>query len=92
MKKLMRKLFSPVLGYFESGTEDYSYRPSHRKILIALGALFLLLSLGCLYASIAADASAGFLPAAVFFVVGAVCQVVGWLGNERAVARIWKSR
>lgn len=92
MKALLRKLFAPVLNPFESGSGEYAYRSSHRKILIALGMLFLFLSIGCLYASIAAAASAGFLPATVFFVVGTVCEIVGWLGNERAVARIWKSR
>lgn len=92
MRALLRKLFAPVLNPFESGSGEYVYRSSHRKILIALGLLFLLLSFGCLFASITAGASAGFLPATVFFVVGSVCEIVGWLGNERAVARIWKSR
>ena len=92
MRALLRKLFAPALNPFESGSDEYAYRSSHRKILIALGLLFLLLSSGCLFASITAEATAGLLPTTVFFVVGSVCEIVGWLGNERAVARIWKSR
>ncbi|TNE81251.1 MAG: hypothetical protein EP334_02495 [Gammaproteobacteria bacterium] len=92
MKALLRTLCAPILRPFESAAGDYEYRPSHRKILIALGLLFLLLSGGCFYASFAASSAAGLLPATVFFVVGAVCEIVGFLGSDRAVARIWKSR
>ncbi|WP_461481971.1 hypothetical protein [Porticoccus sp.] len=88
----MRKLFSPVLGYFESGNGEYAYRESHRKILVALGGLFLLLSFGSLYASIVAAKPAGALPVTIFFLVGSVCEIVGLLGSNRAVAKIWKSK
>lgn len=92
MKDLLRNLFAPILGPFEAGTGDYEYRPSYRKILIAMGLLFLLLSGGCVYASLSASSAVGMLPALVFFVVASVCGIVGFLGSDRAVARIWKSR
>ena len=92
MKALMRKLFSPVLDLFESGEEQYVYRESHRKILIAAGFLFLILSFGSLYASITASEFGGILPVIVFFLAGAVCEIVGFLGSDRAVAKIWKSK
>ncbi len=44
MKEFLRKVFSPILDTFESGDDDYAYRPSHRTILIVVGVLFLVLS------------------------------------------------
>ncbi|WP_461518028.1 hypothetical protein [Porticoccus sp.] len=92
MKALLRKLFTPVINHFESGNNEYTYQPSHRKILIALGALFLLLAFGSLYASIISTKMAGILPAIVFLLVGGVCEIVGFFGSDRAVANIWKRK
>jgi hypothetical protein len=33
---------------------------------------------------------AGIIPIMLFLLTGLVCGVVGLLGNDRAVARIWK--
>jgi len=86
----MRKVFSPVLSMFESGEAIYAYRASHRKILIAVGLLFLLLSFGSLIAMIRIANYGGILPVLVFFVIGLGCEVVGLLGTDKAVANIWK--
>ena len=69
MHALLRTLFAPLLNILEKGDEPYGYKPSHRKILLAVGALFLLLA--C---------------------VSLVCLVVGAVGSERAVAKLWGSR
>lgn len=34
----------------------------------------------------------GLIPVAVFLAVGLVCEVVGALGSDKAVARMWKSK
>ena len=44
MKSAFRKLFSPILNYFESSEGEFNYRKSHRTILIIVGGLFLFLS------------------------------------------------
>lgn len=92
MKALLRKLFSPVLNLFESGEAEYVYKPSHRKILIAVGLLFLILSSGSIYASIVAATWGGIVPISVFLLIGVVCGIVGFLGSDRAVATMWKSK
>ncbi|MGB4248296.1 MAG: hypothetical protein WBJ75_11305 [Pseudohongiellaceae bacterium] len=92
MHATLRKLFAPILDIFEQGDGPYVYRPSHRKILIAVGALFFILSLVSLYFSMIAGGSGAFVPVVVFFVVSLVCLVVGGLGTERAVAKIWGSK
>lgn len=92
MKELIRKLFSPILNYFEAGQGEYSYKESHRKILMVIGVLFLFLSAVCAYLSFKAFELGGILPVLIFFSVGVICEIVGFLGNDRAVAKIWKSK
>lgn len=92
MKTFLRKTFSPILNPFESGDDDYVYRPSHRKILIVVGALFLLLSVGGLAATVVTSLYGGLIPMVFFLVAGLVCEVVGLLGSDKAVARMWKSK
>lgn len=86
----MRTIFSPVLNIFESSDTEYAYRASHRKILIAVGLLFLILSFGSVFAMISSANYGGVLPALVFFIIGLGCEVVGLLGTDKAVANIWK--
>ena len=92
MKAQLQKLFSPVLNLFETGEGEYRYKRSHRTILIVVGALFLLLSLVSLAAAFYAAQAAAWLPFIVFFLAGAVCEIVGFLGSDRAVAKIWGNR
>lgn len=92
MKAALRKLFSPILNYFESGDGDYVYKPSHRKILLFIGGLSFVLSIISLVAALAAAQWAGFLPILIFFIGGFICVIVGLLGNEHAVAKIWGSK
>ncbi|HEY5734134.1 MAG TPA: hypothetical protein VIU36_05165 [Gammaproteobacteria bacterium] len=89
MKTKLQDLFSPVLGYFESGEGGYSYKQSHRTVLIVMGVLFLMLSFVSLAAAIVTAQVAAGLPFLIFFSAGAVCLIVGGLGSDRAVARLW---
>jgi hypothetical protein len=88
----MTSLFSPILRVFETGEGEYAYRKSHRKILIAVGALFFILSCISLFAAFRLSEPAGFFPAIFFLLAATVCEVVALLGSDRAVARIWKSK
>lgn len=91
MKEQLRKLCSPVLKIFERGDEPYNYKPLNRKILIVMGLLFSGLATGVFYVS--PSGNYGFLlPVIVFYTVGIVCIIVGVLGNDRAVAKIWGNR
>lgn len=92
MKDTLRKVFSPLLKPFESGETDYIYRESHRSILKFVGLLFLFLAFVSLYAAVKASALGGAIPATVFLVIGLVCEIVAFLGSDRAVANIWKRR
>jgi hypothetical protein len=92
MRETLRALFAPLLRLFESGDGPYSYRPSHRTILLAVGALFLLLASLSLLAAIAAAQAFAFFPFLIFLAGSVVCLVVGGLGSDRAVAKIWGNR
>lgn len=92
MKIMLRKLASPILNYFESGEEVFAYKESHRKILIAVGVLFLFLSSVSLFVTIKTGQYGGMIPILVFLSAGVVCGIVGFLGTDQAVARMWKTR
>jgi hypothetical protein len=92
MKTSLRKIFAPILGLFESGDAEFRYKRSHRTILIAVGVLFALLSVISLVAAIYAAQPGALIPFLVFFSVSAVCLIVGFLGSDRAVAKIWGNR
>jgi hypothetical protein len=92
MKTALRKQFSPILNYFESGEGDYVYKASHRKVLLVMGLLSFVLSIVSFIASVVAGQWAGFLPILIFFIGGFICMTIGFLGNDYAVARIWGSK
>ena len=92
MKTRLRKVFSPILALFEKGGGEYNYKPSHRTVLIVVGFLFLFLSFVSLSAAIYTAQAGALVPFVVFFSAGAVCAIVGFLGSDRAVAKIWGNR
>ena len=90
MKSALRKLFAFILNPLEQGEGLYAYRPSHRKILLIIGLMFTTLGALAIAAAVFVGQLAGALPGVVFIAVGVVCAVVGLLGEDRAVARLWK--
>ena len=92
MKALLRKAFSPILENFESGTEEYVYKVSHRVILIVMGCIFSVLSTAVAVMATEADNMGYYIPVFIFGLVSLVTLVVGTLGNERAVASIWGNK
>lgn len=89
MKNALQRLCRPVLAWFEKGEPAASYRPSHRMILLAVAALFLLLFAVSLYLALSAGQLGALIPVVAFFVVSSVSLIVGTLGSDIAVARIW---
>lgn len=92
MRAFFTRLFRPILAFFETGQPAQGYRPSHRKILIAVGVLFGFLCAVSVYFGVTADMMGALIPSLIFFAVSLVCLVVAFLGSDAAVARIWGSR
>jgi len=91
VKHLLRKIFSPILKIFESGTDAYAYKPSHRIILIIMGSMFsALATLVFLFAQ--GEDPVYLLPVLIFGSLGATSLLVGFIGTERAVEKIWSSK
>ena len=92
MKHLLRKICAPILNIFEQGDEEYAIKPLSRKILIVISILFSSLAAAVLY-FIPEDAEIGYyLPVFIFSLIAFIGLVVGSLGTDRAVAKIWGSR
>ena len=91
MKSILRKIFSPILNIFESGTDPFAYKPSHRTVLVIMGGLFS--GLATLVCFLAQGKDPGYLfPVVIFGGAGLLSLLVGFLGTDRAVAKIWGSR
>ena len=90
MKSLFRSIFSPILNIFESGNEEYLYKKSHRVILIVMGLLFT--GLASLVYVLAKGEDIGYLlPVVVFGGAGLLSLLIGFIGEDKAVAKIWGS-
>lgn len=91
MKKFLRTLFSPILNPLEAGEAPYAYKPSHRTVLLVMSLLFSVLAVLVLIFNTEGDI--GYLfPAVVFGLLALVGLIVGLLGSDRAVAKIWGNR
>lgn len=89
MKNFLRAIFSPILSIFESGDEPYTTKPLNRTILIVIGVLFSFLASVVIYLSYDKGELGYLVPVIVFSGVALVALVIGFLGNDRAVAKIW---
>ncbi len=92
MKNTLRHVFAPLLTPLERGDEPFAYKKSHRTILVVVGGLFLLLTVLLAVLGIVFGLVAVLIPGVVFFVVSVTAMVVGAVGTDRAVSKIWGNK
>lgn len=92
MRKILTKMFWPILKFFEVGQEPTNYKKSHRVALNILGGLFILLSFVSATAAYFVGGAATLIPVIIFFSVGFVACIVGTLGSDFAVSKIWGTK
>lgn len=92
MKSQLRAIFSPLLNVFERGDEPYNYKPLNRTILLATSTLFTLLTGVIIWLALRQSELSYLLPAVIFGSVALTGVLVGTLGNDRAVAKIWGNK
>lgn len=92
MKAQLRKIFWFILKPFESGTEPYEYKALNRKILLFISFMFFGLAMLVLYLTPDGSGIDYALPVIVFSTISILGVVIGLLGNDRAIAKIWGSR
>ena len=90
MKSMLRGVFSLLLSPLESGEGSYDYKPSHRSILLFVSVMFI--GLASIVHVMSDGQDKGYLfPVFIFGVGGVLGLIVGLLGEDRAVAKIWGS-
>ncbi len=94
MKTTLLKVFSPIVDLFEAPDDgsEYNYSPSHRKILMVMGFLFLGVTGVGIFFAIQANAMAALFPVVLFGSIGLLCLIVAGLGSDRAVSKLWRNR
>ena len=92
MKKILTKIFWPILTLFEANDGPIHYKKSHRVALNIVGVLFLFLSLVSTIAASFIGGLAPLIPVIVFLCVGIIALVVGSLGSDGAVSKIWGTK
>ena len=90
MKKFLRLLAKPLLDPLEAEGE-FVYRRSHRVILLVVSGLFFFLAGVTLWLMPAGEWDY-ILPVIVFGGAGVTGLIVGSVGKDIAVARLWGSR
>lgn len=93
MKKVFIKICWPLLRLFETdAAEPANYKPSHRFALNFIGFVFLLLSFVSALVGYSSGELGAIIPALIFFGAGLSAVVVGVLGSNGAVAKVWGSK
>ncbi len=92
MKNVLIRIFWPILKIFETGQDPTNYKKSHRVALNVVGVLFIFLSLVSVAAAYAAGGVGSLIPVIIFFCAGVVAVVVGALGSNSAVSKIWGTK
>ncbi|WP_417568265.1 hypothetical protein [Marinobacter sp.] len=92
MKERLRQLFAPILKPLETGEVGNNYKPSHRTILNAVGLLFLILASVSVIALFYTGEPGALIPVIVFLGIGGLCLLVGVLGSDVAVSKMWGNR
>ena len=92
MKEVLTKLCWPILSFFEDGEEAVNLKRSHRVITVVVGVLFVVLSLVSAGFALSIGEPGGLVPVLVFFALGLVAVIVGTLGSDSAITKIWGRR
>lgn len=92
MRKILTTLFWPILRFFETDKVPENFKKSHRLVLNAMGALFIFLSFVSLGATYSTGDFGSLIPVIIFGCVGIVAVVVGMLGSDGAVSKIWGTK
>ncbi|WP_111642893.1 hypothetical protein [Marinimicrobium alkaliphilum] len=92
MKSALRNVFGFILNPLERGDDPYHVNPWGRKVLLILASVFGLLAIAVLWFRQPGSDVGYFAPVVIFGLVSATGLIVGLLGNDRAVAKIWGNK
>ena len=90
MKAFFRSCFAFILKPLEAGNHPFTYKSSHRYILLFMSSIFLLLALGVIVLNPGQD-SGFIIPVIIFGGGGFLGVVIALLAEDRAIAKLWGS-
>ncbi len=92
MENILTRFFWPILTWFENDEYSVNYKKSHRVALNIVGVLFLFLSIVAVVGAYFTGELGAVIPVIIFFSAGLVAVVVGMLGSNSAVSKIWGTK
>ena len=92
MKEQLTKLCWPILKFFETEQGSTNFKKSHRMALNAVAVLFLFLSVISAVTAHSTGGLGSLIPVLIFFCAGTVALIVGSLGSNNAVSKIWGTK
>lgn len=92
MRNVFIKICWPLLRIFETDTQPANYRKSHRFALNCIGFIFLILSFVSALLGYSSKELGALIPAVIFFGAGLSAVIVGLLGSNGAVSKIWGTK
>ncbi|WP_062065722.1 hypothetical protein [Cellvibrio sp. OA-2007] len=92
MRNVFIKICWPLLRLFETDVQPANYKASHRFALNFIGFVFLLLSFVSALVGHSSGELGAIIPAVIFLGAGLSAVVVGLLGSNGAVAKVWGSK
>jgi hypothetical protein len=85
---MLQKIFSPILSYFEKGSENYRPASWKRPVLLVVSIIFITLAIAVPLVAPSDVRAGAFLPTIVFGVIGFTGFIIGVLGSDHAVAKL----
>ncbi len=92
MINFLKMLFSPILNIFENNDDEYVYRSLNRKIVLFISTVFFLLAFALPYYMPKLIEMGYWFVMLVFGGLSSVGLIVGFLGSDKAVAKLLGSR
>ena len=92
MTNFLRRLFSPILNIFENDDDEFVYRSLNRKIVLFISAVFFLLAFALPYYMPKLIEMGYWFVMLVFGSLSSVGLIIGFLGSDKAVAKLLGSR
>lgn len=88
MKTFLRRVFSPLLSYFEKDSEIYRPATWKRPVLLIVCLVFIGLAIAVPIFAPEGSHFGAWLPTIVFGAIGFTGFIVGALGSDHAVAKL----
>lgn len=92
MKDSLRRLFYPILRFFENDSDEFNLTSTNRKVALFISTTFVIIALLLPVIASGSPFTSYIFPVIVFGSIGFIGLVVGSLGSDHAVAKLVGNR